>query len=283
MCNNKNSMKRLNIIALICAALCLFSSCKKELDMTLLKSTLMDGASITSIQAREAFEIKVVKDDSTFVEMECSAYLNDYVICKVEDGCLTLSVDKVGYLPNGTEYRAVVHTPTLQSIALTEASRMAIMGDFEDFTSVSLDEASVCSGGVFSGNGVEVTLDEASQLVDFTFNGQQLDAKLSDASRFVGNVAAVNHMDIAMSSASSFVNYGGSTQTARIVMKGASILNMAQTEIRDLDVDFSEASSATVKVSETISGRLAEVSFLYYYGNPQVDVECLDGSSVERL
>ena len=276
-------MKRQNIIALICVALCILSSCKKDLDMTLLKSTLLNGTSFSSIQVDEAFEVSIVKDENAFVEVECSAYLNEYIICQVENGCLTLSVDKVGHLPMGTEYRAIVHTPTLHSITMTAASRMAIIGDFEDFTSVELNDGSVCSGGVFSGNGVEVILDEASQLVDFTFDGQQLNAKLSDASRFVGNVNVISNLDIYLSSASSFVNYGGNTQNAKLELKEASLLNMAQTEIQNIEVDFSGASSATVKVTETISGHLIEVSILYYYGNPQLEVECLDGSLVQRL
>ena len=106
-------MKRLKTITLICAMLCFCASCKKDLDMTLLKSTLLSGTAFSSIQASEAFEIKVVKDENSFVELECSAFLNEYIICKVENSCLTLGVNKVGNLPVGTVYRAVVHTPTL--------------------------------------------------------------------------------------------------------------------------------------------------------------------------
>lgn len=276
-------MKRLKTITLICAMLCLCSSCKKDLDMTLLKSTLLNGTAFSSIQATEAFEIKVVKDESSFVELECSAYLNEYIICKVENGCLILSVNKVGNLPTGTEYRAIVHTPTLHSISLTDASRMTIIGDFEDFTSAEIDKASVCSGGVFSGNAVVVSLTEASQLVDFTFDGQQFEANLSDASRFVGNVNAINDLNVELSSASNFVNYGGTSQNAKLVLRESSLLNMAQTEIQNIEVDFSGVSSATVKATDTISGRLAELSTLYYYGNPQINVECFDGSLVYRL
>ncbi len=276
-------MKRLKTITLICAIFCLCSSCKKDLDMTLLKSTLLSGTAFSSIQASEAFEITVVKDENSFVEMECSAYLNDYIICKVENGCLTLSVNKVGSLPTGTEYRAIVHTPTLHSISLTEASRMTIIGDFEDFTSAEIDEASICSGGVFSGDAVVVSLTEASQLVDFTFDGQRFEAKLSDASKFVGNVNVVNDLNVELGSASNFVNYGGTSQNAKLVLRESSLLNMAQTEIRNIEVDFSGAASATVKATETILGRLGGFSILYYYGNPQINVDCSDGSLVQRL
>lgn len=276
-------MKRLKTIFLICAMLCLCASCKKDLDMTLLKSTLLSGMDFSSIRASEAFEIKVVKDENSFVEMECSAYLNEYIICKVENGCLDLSVNKVGNLPVGTVYRAVVHTPTLHSIMLTEASKMYLIGDFEDFESAEINEASVCSGGVFSGNMVQVSLNETSQLVDFTFDGQQFNANLDAESRFVGNVNAMNSMEIHLASASSFVNYGGNTESAKLELREASLLNMAQTEIRDLEVDFGGASSATVMVNETISGRLNELSTLYYYGNPQINVECSEGSLIKRL
>lgn len=276
-------MKHLKIISVICIMFCFCSSCKKDLDMTLLKSTLLNGTTFLSIQASEAFEITVVKDESSFVEMECSAYLNDYIICKVENGCLTLSVNKVGHLPTGTEYRAIVHTPTLHSISLTEASRMTIIGDFEDFTSAEINEASICSGGAFSGNAVVVSLNEASQLVDFTFDGREFEAKLCDASRFVGYVNAINDMNIELSSASNFVNYGGTSQNAKLVLREASLLNMAQTEIRNFEVGFSDASSATVKATEIISGRLDGFSTLYYYGNPQINVDCSDGSLVKRL
>lgn len=276
-------MKHLKTIVLICVAACFLSSCKKELDMTVLKSTLLEGKQITSIHAKEAFEIKVVNDESTFVEMECSAYLNEYIICKVENGCLTLSVNKTGSLPSGTVYRAVVHTPTLQSISLTEASKMTITGDFAGFSSAELGKASVCSGGVFTNDKVKITLTDASQLVDFSFDGQQLEAQLTDASRFVGNVNATDSLDVHLASASSFVNYGGNTETSILNLEGNSLVNMAQTEIRKLQVAFSGASSATVKVSESITGRLSERSTLYYYGNPQLEVECEEGSLIQRL
>lgn len=278
-------MKYLKTIVLACMAVYLFSACKRELEMNLLQSILMEEMEINSIHAEEAFEIKVVYDERSFVEMECSAYLKEYIICKVENGCLTLSVNKASSLPHGTVYRAVVHTPTLQSIVLTEASNVTITGDFDGFSSVELSRASYCSGGVFTNDKVRIVLSDASQLVDFSFIGQQLEAQVTDASRFVGKLNATDCLDIRLASASSFVNYGGNTETATLNLEGSSLVNMAQTEIRDLEVVFSGASSATVKVSETVKGRLSGCSSLYYYGNPVFDPDfvCETASFVVRL
>ena len=276
------NLKTVLSILLLSSVLC---SCKKDIDITLVKSVRLQDAHFAAIQVGEAFEVTVLNDENTFVETECSAYLNDYIISKVEGAKLLLSVDKVGNLPAGTEYRAIVHTPDLHSVAMADASTMTIKSNFDGFTSAVLSGNSSCSGGVFSGDEANVTLSGTSQLINFTFDGQHFEAKLGDASRFVGNVNAINNFDVELDAASTFVNYGGATQNAIINLTDGSLLNMAQTEIQRVEVDFSGASSATVKATETISGRLAEASSLYYYGTPVFapDFVCDTTSFVVRL
>lgn len=277
-------MKNLKYILSICLLASLLCSCKKDIDVTLVKSIRLQDGHFTAIQADEAFEIAVVDDSLTFVEIECSAYLNDYIICKLEGEKLLLSVNKVGHLPLGTEYRAIVHTPVLQSISLTDASRMTIIGDFNGFTSVNLTESSQCTGGIFSGNVVNINLSDASRLIDFSFEGQELEAKLDDASRLVGELSVDGSSKIEIDNASCLINHTtASTNEAILIIKNASLLNMAKNEITRVNVELSSASEATLKVNEIIMGSVSEASTLYYYGSPHIDAECSDGSQIIRL
>ena len=65
-----------------------------------------------------------------------------------------------------------------------------------------------------------------------------------------------------------------------IKLQNASLLNMVQTQISEIQVDMSGTSEATVQVSDAIEGSLKGASTLYYKGHPQIDVECSEDSKL---
>ena len=69
----------------IALALLAFSSCRdKELDMTLVQKTVFQDATVTAVSAKDAWNVVVVQDEETFVELEYSAFLEDYLQVTME-------------------------------------------------------------------------------------------------------------------------------------------------------------------------------------------------------
>ena len=91
------------------------------------------------------------------------------------------------------------------------------------------------------------------------------------------------HLVATLSDASQFITFGGSAPYGMITLRGASVLNAVQTEFREMHVDLSDASEATVDVSERIEGSVKAASTLYYKGHPQIEVECSEDSHVISL
>ena len=48
--------------------------------------------------------------------------------------------------------------------------------------------------------------------------------------------------------------------------------------LNEMHVELAKASEATVWVTSLLEGTMAQASILYYKGNPQIIVDCSDGS-----
>jgi len=67
-------MKALKPILILCIAICFTTSCKKEVDMTVMQKTLFENADIRQIEIGDAWQVTIVADTVTFVQVEYSAY-----------------------------------------------------------------------------------------------------------------------------------------------------------------------------------------------------------------
>lgn len=276
-------MKTLKPLLFLCTMLLLTASCKKKVDMTLVQKTLYENVDIRQIEVEDAWQVTVVADSNTYVELEYSAYLEPGLDIKKQGTLLEIGfTDNVNPVVNSV-FRATVHLKRIEWVEAEGASRVNFSGHFFDTSDtlyVNLDDASVCTGLNYSGAVCEVALEDASHFLDFELSGYNCEVSVSDASTCKGRFDIALNYVANLSGASQLVTFGGSAYNSTIILEGGSQLNMVQTEIHDLDVDLTGASEATVNVTERITGSLKEASTLYYMGHPVLDVDCSEDSRI---
>lgn len=276
-------MKTIKTILVLCVALCFASSCKKEVDMTLMQKTVLENADIRAIEVGDAWQVTVVADSSTFVELTYSAYLEPYLKAKMVGTELEIGfTGNVRPVINST-FRATVHTDKIESIEAEDAAELAFSGHFfatSDSLTVHLEDASVCSGLDYSGHECKVVIEDASQFLGFNLTSTNGEVRVSDASTCKGNFDMQFHLVANLSGASRLITFGGAAPYGMINLQDASLVNMVQTEVGEMHVDLSSASEATVNVSDHMEGTLTEASTLYYRGHPQINVDCSEDSQL---
>ena len=262
------------------------SSCRdKDLDMTVLHKTLYDGAAISEITAEDAWNVTVVQDEGkSFVEMEYSAFLEDYLRVVMEGSELKIGFNRYLNLPANTVKNITIHTASVRKLDFSEAVTASLVGDFPSATlEMELEDASTCKGGAFSGVA-HLKLSDASILVDFSFDGTTCTLELDDASVFKGTLNATESMNIDLEDVSRMTTYGGATPQATVEVSQASNLNMVKTAVIDMHINVTDVSEAVVNVSGTLEGMVNNVSKLYYQDTPAViNIDCDETSIIQPL
>ena len=276
-------MKTIKTILILCAALCFATACKKEVDMTLIQKTVLENADIRQIEVGDAWQVTVVADSSTFVELEYSAYLEPYLKTKMEGTQLEIGFTGKVYPVMGSVYKAKVHTAHFNRVEAKDATILNFEGSFysdDDSLNIVLNDASLCNGLDISGKYNKVSLNDASKFVGFHLDGTNNLVYIKDASVCKGSFETRFHFFALLEDASQLVTFEGATPYGQITLRDGSLVNMAQTEIRELNVNLSGASEATVNVTETMTGSLTDASTLYYKGIPTIDVNCSEDSQL---
>lgn len=270
---------------LIFLGLMWFSSCRdKELDMTVMHQTLYEDAVITAITAEDAWNVTVVQDDDrSFVELEYSAFLEEYLQVRMDGQELRIGFSNHLNLPGNTVMNATIHTASVQKLCFAEAVTAVLEGDFpETSLTMELKDASTCKGGNFTGR-TELTLKDASRMVDFNFDGQSCVIEAEDASVFKGVLNIEESLNIKIAEASRMTTYGGYASRADVEVSDASSLNMLETEVKWMNITVKDISEASVFVTGLLEGSVKSASALYYQGNPDVNVDCDDSSTIQPL
>ena len=276
-------MKTIKTILILCAALCFATACKKEVDMTLIQKTVLENADIRQIEVGDAWQVTVVADSSTFVELEYSAYLEPYMKTKMEGTQLEIGFTSKVYPVMGSVYKAKVHTAHFNRVEAKDATILNFEGSFysdDDSLNIVLHDASLCNGLDISGKYNKVSLNDASKFVGFHLDGTNNLVYVKDASVCKGSFETRFQFFALLEDASQLVTFEGATPYGQITLRDGSLVNMAQTEIRELNVNLSGASEATVNVTETMTGSLTDASTLYYKGIPTIDVNCSEDSQL---
>ena len=276
-------MKTIKTILILCAALCFATACKKEVDMTLIQKTVLENADIRQIEVGDAWQVTVVADSSTFVELEYSAYLEPYMKTKMEGTQLEIGFTGKVYPVMGSVYKAKVHTAHFNRVEAKDATILNFEGSFysdDDSLNIVLNDASLCNGLDISGKYNKVSLNDASKFLGFHLDGTNNLVYVKDASVCKGSFETRFHFFALLEDASQLVTFEGATPYGQITLRDGSLVNMAQTEIRELNVNLSGASEATVNVTETMTGSLTDASTLYYKGIPTIDVNCSEDSQL---
>ena len=261
-----------------------FAGCReKELDMTLIQKTVYEDATITAITVKDAWNVTVVQDERTYVELEYSAFLEEYLKIKLEAQELNIGFYRYLYLPANTVMNATVHTPSVEQLQFSDATRAVLEGVFpETNLTIELSDAATCKGGRFTGKA-DLDLSDAAKMVDFDFEGETCSVKVSDASTFKGTLSVTEQMDIVVEDASHLTTYGGHAPQAEVEVSDASSLNMLETEVGVMHITVKDASEASVYVTNTLEGTVKDASELYYKGNPALNVTCDDTSIIRPL
>ena len=253
------------------AMVAILTGCQeKELDMTVVKETAYQEYDIHSIRVNDAWNFTIVQDDGpSFVELEYTAFLEEYMHIQYEDDSFFFYLGPHPKLPYNTILNATIHTNYLRALSLNKAATAVLEGDFATPSlQVELDGASVCKGGVFSGEKASLVLNDASQWVDFSFDGQCCSVSLDGASFFKGKPTVTDSLLISLDEASWMTMYGGSAPAVNVNANKASSINMTQTEVDRLQLSLSKSSEAYVNVRDSLQGTLREASSLYYHRHP---------------
>ena len=279
-------MKNIKTLLILCIALGVVTSCKKEVDMTLVQKTVLENVDLRQIEVSDAWQVTVVADSSTFVELEYSAYLEPKLAVRMDGTKLKIGFSGSVYPAINSVFRARVHTNRMESIELDDAAQLFFVGQYSatsDTLYVKLDDASICSGLNYSSHVSKISIENASQFLDFNLSGYNCEVSASEASSCKGVFNMSFHFVANLSEASHLITLGGAALYGMIKLQDASLLNMAQTQVGEMHVDLTGASEATVDVSNRLEGTLTQASTLYYKGNPQIAIDCSEGSQVIPL
>lgn len=253
--------------------LLVLTACRdKELDMTVRNKTLFEGAEWTVIEAQDAWNVVVVQDDGpSYVELEYSAFLEEYLLVTKQSNTLAIELTQRVYCPSNTVKTAVVHMPSVERFLFIDAVTASLQGNFSGAT-LRLDGAATCKGGHFSGE-TSLKLGGASKMVDLDFNGTSCLLEVDDASTFKGTLTASTMLTVKADNASWVTTYGGYAPLASVDVKAASSVNMLSTEVEEMTITMTSAATASVNVTETLHGTLRDASSLYYYDGPDLDID----------
>ena len=254
--------------------------------MTLVQKTVLENSDIRQIEVSQAWQVNVIADSVTFVELEYSAYLEPYVKAKMENSRLEIGFTGRVYPTSGSVFKAKIHTPHLNRINALEASVVDFQGRLSsdhDTLNVIVKDASVCSGLHIGGKHNYFTVDNASKLIGCQIKGTNNLLALSNAAVCKGSFETNFIFYAILEQASNLVTLGGTTPYGKIVLRDGCLANIVNTEIRELNAVLSGGSEATVNATDSITGNLTETSTLYYKGHPQLKVECDESSNVHPI
>ena len=277
-------MKAIKPILLLCVALCFATSCKKEVDMTLVQKTLFENTDISEIYIFDGWEVTIVADNHSYVELEYSAYLEPGLQVNMEDARL-----EIGFTSNvnpviGSVFKAIVHTAEKEALSIraNDASVITMEGPFEleSLFRIELIDASVCNGLKVSAESFDVLATGASQLLGVDFQGKDCVLLVTKSSACKGRFNVEQSFNASAVISSQIIVLGGSIPSAVLEGKDEGTINMAQVEVNDLHVNLAGGSEATVHVIGNMSGFLSSASTLYYKGHPQIDINCSEDSQL---
>ena len=275
-------MQRIKYLAVF--VVLLMAGCRdKDLDMTVLNKSLFDGADFTEIVLNDSWNVTIVQDDEkTGIDLEYSAFLEDYLDVKQEKKNLSIAFTHRLNLPYNTVMNAVIHVKTLEKLILKDAVTVKLQGDFTgELLDIQFEDASICREGSYKGNAT-VKLKDASHLVDFNLDGDYFEMQIKGASSFKGNLIA-DSVNVAMEDASRLVTFNGQVQRVRLSLEDASILNMVNSPVDEAFVELHDSSEATLYVNHLLQGILRDASKVYYQGHPSINLDCDDASSYQPL
>lgn len=276
-------MKR--IVYLILVVLMALPSCRdKDLDMTVRQKTLYEGAAMNEIVAEDAWNITVLQDsEDSFVELEYSAFLEDYLKVQLEGSSLFIGFTRHFSFPSNTVMNVTIHTPSVRKLSFSDAVFAALDDLYlETDINLELEDAASCRGGHFKGDAL-IKLSDASTCDELFIEGSDCTVELKDASEFKGCLYVSRLLTLTVKDASHFTDYWGDIDYAEVEVSDASNVNMATSWVNRIYIEVDDASEATVNVVKSLEGTVHDASKLYYSGYPILNVDCDETSILQHV
>lgn len=253
--------------------------------MTLVQKTVLQNNTLSLIHVNHGWEVDIVYDSlNSFVELEYSAYLGDFILVREINNWLEIGFSQKVYPLAGSVYKATVHTMEKEhlNIRAENESVIALKGSFVLTESIDMEltNASTCSEFTVAAPSCSILVTEDSQLLNVLFTGTNCSVLATKNSSCKGIFDVDQSFHASAQISSQVIVFGGSMPSATLEAKNEGTINMAQANVETMNVNISGGSEATVNVSSLISGFLHEGSTIYYKGHPQLDVECSEDSQL---
>ena len=233
-------MKTIKTILILCVALCFATSCQKEVDMTLVQKTVFEDADIHLINVDDGWEVTFVYDSlKSFVELEYSAYLEEYVSVKETNEWLTIGFNNKINPLSGSVYKATVHISQKEHLYLRadNASIITFDGVFEvEDMNIELLNASICNSLEVTSQSCGIDLTYGSQMYGVNFNGTNCSVYAHKGSYCKGYFNVEQSFTSGVGISSQLIVFGGSMPSASIEVKDEGIINIVQAEVKDMYV-----------------------------------------------
>ncbi len=274
----------------------------------------IDVRSFDSIEASSIYRVDLSRDSRCSVSIQAPDYLEPYMVIKVVDGTLRLSMEK---LPRNIERRlneetekvwATVTMPSVRKITLSGIARLISTQPF-----VEKDEFRLTMSGAAQVENLRVDAPSARldlsgaakcQLSSCVFD--KVDLRASGAARLEADRMDLGDVDAELSGAAK-VTFDGQVESLEIEASGAArsewkssrILTRLEVEssgasrisaeelpARDVEVELSGTSVCRVNALHSIRIETAGASTCLYKAAPDTDVRILSagrGSSIRKL
>lgn len=253
--------------------------------MTLVQKTVLEDNTLSLIHVNHGWEVDIVYDSlNSFVELEYSAYLDDFILVREINNWLEIGFNQKVYPLASSVYKATVHTMEKEhlSIRAENESVIALKGPFVLTESIDMEliNASTCSEFTVAAPSCSILVTEDSQLLNVIYTGTNCSVLVTKNSACKGIFDVEQSFNAGAKISSQLIVFGGSIPSATLGAGDESTINMAQVEVEEMNVNMASASEAMVHVTNTLSGFLLEGSTIYYKGHPMIDVDCSEDSQL---
>ena len=265
-----------------------------------LKTRKFDIVNYNALSVGYSFQV-VMCDTVDSVTVRVNEKLDKYLVVKVKNGTLVITLDKIGGIKSDNTKCGYVYLPynlKLSSFDLSGTSSFSTMLPI-NVTNCSIDLSGASSfksnvncikySADLSGTA-RCRTDVKCQQAYIDLSGaskhesniecSSLTTDLSGTAKLKGNIKT-NRINAEISGASQLV-LAGRCDKATVDMSGTGKLDCKKLRIRNLSGDMNGASKAIVTCSEQISMELSGTSHLVYYGNPKANIDASMATTVER-
>jgi len=250
------------IVVLILIGLLVLPGCKGTIGSGKVITEKKDFKNFTSLDISSAFEVDITQSSMYSVEISADEDLFDYI-----EVTQTGSELKIYLSP-----RHIFTDFTLGSRVLEAKISMASLHGLE------LSGASKGTvTGFRSASPLMLNVSGATTLKLVNITAGDTECEVSGASKLTGNLTA-GYAYFNVSGASS-MELSGVTNDMELEVSGASRADLEEFHVRNVDVNLSGASEATVYVSQMLDIEVSGASRLYFVGNPTLGETDISGAS----